>query len=82
MRQVIETEHVLQIRERPSVLWHTPEAKMYQPARKMAFQDRLAEAIDTAEDIRIHEYGDMHGISFRVATTTRTVTTSGPQEEG
>ena len=81
MRQATKTEHVLEMRDRPNGPWHAPEARIYQPAQKLAWQGRLVEAIDTAGDIRLAEYDEMHGITFRVVTTAKTVTVLGPWED-
>ena len=77
MKQLTTTEHVLEMRESPNTIWHPPIAGMYKPAVRLAWQGRLTEAIETACDIRIREYGEMHGISFRCVTKTETITVLG-----
>lgn len=78
MRSCTQTHHVLEIRDDRSD-WCPPVSGMYRPAVLLAYQGRIVEAIELAETIRIREYGDMHGIAFRVLTTTKTVTVaSGP----
>jgi len=80
MRQATETDHVLEMRHQPDEPWHGCVGRVYQPAALLAYQGRFVEAIHEAEITRIREYGNMHGVSFRVVTTTRTVTTTGPLE--
>ena len=79
MRQLTSTHHTLEIRQ-DGQIWGRTTAGMYRPAELLAYQGRIIEAIEEAERIRIREHGDMHGISFRVVTAARTVTTTGPIE--
>ena len=80
MRQATETDHTLEMRLYTDGPWGRCEAGIYQPACLLAYQGRFVEAIHKAEDAHIRGCGDMHGVSFRVVTTTRTVTTTGPLE--
>jgi len=80
MRQVTETAHVLEIRLYTDDPWAPCVAGMYQPACLLAYQGRFVEAVREAEDACIREYGNVNGVSFRIVTTTRTVTTTGRLE--
>lgn len=81
MRQQTETEHTLQIRESPHLIFAPVVAGMYQAARRLAADGQIEAALRTAEDIRIENYGHMRGVSFRVITTTRTVSMHGSWAE-
>lgn len=77
MRQASSTEHTLEIRLRPDLGWGMAAERMYQPARLLVHQGQLIAAIDTAGDILVKARGNMHGVAFRVVTTTKTVTVLG-----
>ena len=81
MRQVSETKHTLEIRTYPDSGWRVADVDMYRPAALLTYQGRLIEAIAMAWDILEQARGVMHGVSFRVVTTTRTVTVLGPFED-
>lgn len=61
--------HKLEVGENGA--WASAEAGMYQPARDLANQGRLTEAIDTATELRIANYGEeaSEGIRFRIVST-------------
>lgn len=83
MRQATETFHVLQVKiDVRDPHWHKPLDDRYRPAELLAYQGRLVEAIEEAQRIHIKKHATMHGVRFRVVTTTRTVTVaSGPFED-
>lgn len=80
MQQISKTEHALQIRDGRMLSYRAVQADIYQAAKRLTAHGRLSEALDEAEEIRVREYGDMIGVSFRVVTTTRTVSVNGPFE--
>ena len=77
MRQQTETNHMLQVRDREGLCFHPADAGMYQEARKLADRGMLQQALEKACDIRIQEYGNMHGVSFRIVSTIKMVTVLG-----
>lgn len=76
MRTASKTDHVLEIHDGRNT-WRQPMAERYQPAKQLAWQGRIVEALEAAEEIRVREYGEMHGVRFRMITHTETVTTLG-----
>lgn len=81
MKQLTETYHRLEMRSRPNLAWHKPTAGMYRPAEILAYEGRLAEALEAAQRIEIENYGSMKGVSFRVVTNTTMVSVlTGPIE--
>lgn len=80
MKQLMETSHVLEMKDNRNT-WHKPIGGMYRPAELLACKGRLVDAIEAAEEVTMEFLGNMHGISFRVVTTTRTITVSGGEFE-
>jgi hypothetical protein len=85
MRQYTESYTVLEMRELRQnkwSVWHKPLAAMYRPAEMLAYQNRIIESIETAQEIRIQEYGEMHGIQFRCVTKSTIVSVNTALHEG
>jgi hypothetical protein len=85
MRQYKETYTILEMREIRSkewTTWHKPLNGKYRPAELLAYQGRLTEAIERAQEIQIADYGNMHGIEFRCVTKSTTVTANTPLHDG
>lgn len=81
MKQYTETEHVLQMRDdvgtpREST-WRTVIAGMHMEDLELTASGLIQQALRKARDTHIEHYGNMHGVEFRVVTTTRTVTVLG-----
>ncbi len=82
MKQVTEQHHVLETKDAPNMSWRNCTIEsMYRPAVLLAYNGRFMEAIEAAQKIRIENYGDMRGVSFRVKTTTTTFTFVGSIED-
>jgi hypothetical protein len=75
MKQQIETESHLEVQDRPGLSFRSVSEGMYQEAKKLAWEGHLYSALNKAMDIRIANYGDMHGITFRVVTKSTIITT-------
>lgn len=84
--QLTQTYHSLEMRRWRNddwLAWSLTTAGMLQPARTLASQGRLTEAIEAAESIWIENYGNMHGVDFRCVTKTTTITVNaGAIDEG
>ena len=80
MKQITETYHTLEILEDGKV-WCRIESGTYREAFLLAYYGRLSEAIELAERTRIESYGHMHGVRFRVVTTTKTITVNAGEFE-
>ena len=50
---------------------------MYLPARQLTQDKQLAAALRTAAEIHAANYGDIHGVSFRIVSKTETVSMLG-----
>ena len=85
MRQYTKTYSTLELREQRGdewTIWFPAQSGMYRPAFLLAYQGRLIEAIEAAQDIRIENYGNMHGVEFRCVTKTTTITAASPLQPG
>jgi hypothetical protein len=72
MKQQQITEHILEVGEITNNTWTEATAGMYSPAKTLASQGRLIEAIQAATAIRMENYGEMDDLDFRIVTTTIT----------
>ena len=77
MRQLVRTDHVLEIKIRNEI-WRPPDAGFLLPARTLAYQGHIIEALDEAAKLYLQNYGNMHGILFRVRTETQTLSSLAP----
>jgi hypothetical protein len=81
MRQQVETNHELEIKHDRSIFVRALSYHEFlRPAVTLAYHGKIDEALDAAEEIWIAQKGDMHGISFRVVTTSRIVSMHGSFE--
>ena len=81
MRQQTTTEHQLEIRDNPRVTFRPAIAGMYRPAHVLLTDGMIQRALVAAQDAHVENYGDMHGVSFRVVSKTTTVSMLGPWYE-
>ena len=75
--EVTTKTNSLEIRERPSGVFCHASAGMYAEARELAAYGNIRKAIAEACEARIRNYGNMHGVSFRVVTTIKTISFEG-----
>lgn len=82
MRQSTLTEHRLEMRRDPSVIWHIPQETCYREAQLLAWNGRLMEALSAAQDACCADNGGaMWGFAFRCVTETKTVSVIGSWED-
>lgn len=77
MRQLIEINHVLEVAGPRGIAFRPAYDEMYNPAQKLASLGNIEASIVAAEDAYIAKEGNMHGISFRVVTTSKTISVLG-----
>lgn len=72
MKQSTQSESWLEIKREPEV-WMKAVAGMFEEARRLARVGRHLEAIDLAYKTQIENYGNTHGVTFRVVVKTETI---------
>jgi len=81
MRQQTETWHTLEVRDKTNLIFRPASAGMYREANLLANDGLLERSMQKACDIHIENYGNMHGVTFRIVTKTTTVSGFGPWED-
>lgn len=73
MRSRRETSRELEVRDRPGISFRPAIAGIYHPARVLAHDGNIESALNKAEEIYIENYGQMHGVTFRVVEKSTTI---------
>lgn len=81
MKSFTKTEHTLQIHGPREQAWRPATDYVSAEARRLVATERFVEAIDAAEVSYIQQYGNMHGVRFRILTVTKAVTFNGAADE-
>ncbi len=77
MQHLTTTTRTLEINGPRGQVWRPAQHDRYAEARALTEAGRSYEALLTAQDAYIAQYGNMHGVEFRVVTHEVTVSVLG-----
>ena len=80
MRQVVITDHQLEMAGPRNIAYRPTIDEFLRPAARLAYQGNIAAALEAAEDAYVAKHGNMRGISFRVRTTTEILSGNGTHD--
>lgn len=84
MVEIHHTSHVLEIAGPRGQIWRPAlqtSGDLFREPQRLAMAGRLHEALEAAQDAYIAAHGDMHGVAFRVRSTTETLVGLGAAEQ-
>lgn len=81
LRQITNINHQLELFGPRNIAFRPATDEFLRPAAKLANGGNIAAALDAAEEAYITHHGNMHGVSFRIRTTSETLSGHGAVEE-